>query len=293
MRYDYPDIWSQEIIPFTEDGLAAHLAREGRKIIFSSNRYWMQVRPGFWTGLHWLSRFSMDQIRRPCLSCWGYRVALVDMDTAQQNASIPAYLVQNAAEYGEHTLSPRMARYVRAFRRLDIRIVSLTDTRVIEDQGYEVYKSWSSRTKGPGAKLHKRSDYLALIRRRVDSPGWMLLAGMEGDRLVGYMTLWCVETSAYLQQLHVRTEDLATHISAALYVDSIRLLGASGKISDVCCGLDSPEMHSLYTFKSRLGFRTVHIPSRLWLHPMAEAIVRRHHPVKYYRLTGVGPPLDD
>lgn len=288
--YEYPDAQATTVSPFTEEELAAFLADRGSRIFRSSSgRYWKQARRGFWVGTHWLCRFTLAQIRDRPLTSWGCRVALVDEDVARANAAIPLYLVRDATQYDEKSLSPRMARYVRAFRKQGIQIVRLTDMRMIEDQGYAVYESWCARIRCDATRLKTRQDYLEQMRRQIRSASWVVLAGIRDDVLLGYMASWSVNDSAYLEDLHVHSDAMDTHLSAALYFDSIRVFGASGKIREVCCGPDTPEAGDLYTFKLRVGFELVFLPSRVVLPPLARPLIRRMYPATYYRLVGVMP----
>jgi hypothetical protein len=288
-HYDYPDASATAIRPFTEDELAVFLAGEGVATTLSKGRYWRRAAPGFWVGLHWLARFRAEEIARPRLACWAYRAGLTDEDAGLANASIPIYLVRDAAAYGEGSLSSRTARYMRAFRKDDIRIVRLTDSLLMDQQGFEVYRSWSLRTKDMVVQESQKDGYLAKMRRRIESPSWMVLAGIRGDTLLGYMASWAVDGAAYLNALHVRSESLDTHLSAALYFESIRAYGASGLVQEVTCGLQEPEHASLGQFKTRVGFELVSIPARFWMHPLAGLVVRRRLPEKYFRLTGEWP----
>ena len=285
-HYDYPDVWTATVKPLSEGELAADLEREGVKVAVSSDRYWARSRLGLWGGTHWLARFSIDQISPPRFPRWGYRVALAEPDLSHANASIPAYVVTDPAAYDERQLSPRMARYVKAFRKQDVQLVRLTDSRVIKDQGYEVLVSWSHRTMGSEARIPDKDAYLDRMRRRIESPHWLVFAGMRGDNLLGYMTSWSVDGSGYLHDLHMRTDSMTVRLGPALYFETIRILGASGLVREVCCGIDRPETRNLLQHKARMGFATVPIPSRLWLNPAARAIIQRLTPHKYYRLTG-------
>ncbi len=291
-RYDYPDMAGVRIDPPNEQQLAARLAQRGKRIVEFRGRYWLEAFPGFYDGLHWLSRRSIGEIGRPTWPCWGYRAALLDGEESFANCTIPIHLLSNLAEYTLESIPSKGMRYdLRVFdRQSDIRIVHVTDTRVLDDQSYDVMMSTRVRTRRE-AKAPPRERFLASAHRHAHDQGRLVVAGMTGDTLLGYMTSWSVGRTAYLHMLWVATEAMDSSLSAALYFETIQAFRRSGTVDEVCGGLHFPEKPSLGFFKERLGFTVARVPSRVLLWSPAAAYLRRTRPNQCYRLTGRPGPV--
>jgi hypothetical protein len=50
-----------------------------------------------------------------------------------------------------------------------------------------------------------------------------------------------------------------------------------------------PEKEGLTSYKNRLGFQLVRIPTRVWLLRLLSGYIRSRHPYQYYRFTGEKP----
>jgi len=285
-RYDYPDASLATIAPLTEEQLAGQRARAGDKVRFAHGRYWREFGSGFWEALHWLARMTEGEARRPG-PCWGYRATLDDAAADGANASLPLHLIVDIAAHDESAL-PRDARYdLRRLARRGVRIVQLTDMRLFGDQGYEVMLDWRRRV-GLAGPTPTRERYLQDVGRRLADDGWLVLAGIEDDRLLGYMTAWAVDDSAYLHESTVAAVGLGLGLSNALNVEAVQVLKRSGKVVRVTTGVHQPEMPSLTAYKIRHGFPVVHVPSRAWMVKPLDLILRARRPLAYYRLTGRG-----
>ena len=284
-NYDYPEASSASLAPLSEEMLATQRVREGRKVVLAHGRYWMEISPGLFDGIHWLSRRSPDEIRRPRGLCWGFRGALTDEYAAQATGSVPVHLMKGISGYSLASVpSKEIRRHLRAFPKQGVRIVHVNDPAVLSDQGYDVYCSWLSRTKHRAPP--SRATYLSEVKATVMAPGWMVLAGMADNRLLGYSVQWAVDRTAYLHELVVSTEAMEMHLSAALNFCCLEVFRDSGVIDEVCPGLHMPEQEGLSDFKSRQGFEVTQVPSIVWMQFLAAAIVRRRFPYKYYRFTG-------
>jgi hypothetical protein len=287
--YRYRDAEEAVFTPLTERALAEQRVREGHRVVERRGRYWLQVSPGFYDGIHWLSRRRGHEIGRPAGVCWGYRAALVEEDAHRANAAMPMHLLRDVPEYClEKVPSRHKRRELKAFAKTDIRLVHVTDAAIFRDQGYKVMMSSRERT-GREGRTPSRKRYLAEMDQKAGREGWLVLAGVRDTELLGYMTCWGVESSAYMFELHVCTEAMTSDLSAALYFSCLQAFRRSGVIDEVCAGLEMPEKAGLGVFKSRLGFSLVDIPSRVWMMPPAAPVLRAWKPLKYHRLTGRRP----
>ena len=287
-RYDYSDVSVATVTPMTEEQLAAQRVREGLKVVLSHGRYWLRISPGLYDGIHWLSRRDPEEIRRPTLLCWGFRGALSDDHASEASGSIPIHLLRDLKDFDlEHVPSKEIRHHLRAFWKQDVRIVHVNSPEVLRDQGYEVFCSWLSRTehRSPDSKAH----YLGAIERTLQNPGTLVLAGMAGDRLLGYSTQWAVDRTAYLHELVVSTEALDMHLSAAINHECIQVFRRTGLIDEICPGLHMPDKGGLSTFKARQGFELTHVPCLVHMNSLAATFIRRRYPDKFYRFTGQEP----
>jgi hypothetical protein len=175
-------------------------------------------------------------------------------------------------------------RYLRSIPALGIQIIHVTDARIFADQGYEVTMEWRRRL-GLEAAAPDRTEYLAAVEQRINDVGWVVLAGMSGDQMLGYMTGWAVGPTAYLHENHVMTEALRLGLSDALDFAAIQVFIRAG-VTEVTSGVHIPEQPGWTTFKIRQGFPVVHLPTRVWMQRPAENLLRLGDPYRYYRLTG-------
>lgn len=288
-RYHYPDASTATVAPLTEEQLAERRVREGETVVFSQDRHWIKVGPGLYDAIHWLSRRSDEEARPPVPRCLGFRTALSEEAAASANGTIPIHLLRNIHDWCVDTVpSERMRRYLKSFEKGEVRIVVVTDPAVFHDQGYEVMRSYRSRT-GRAETIPTREKYLRSLEQRVSDPAWLVLAGMRGDTLLGYSTQWAVGRTAYLHSLVVSAEGLDARLSPALNFQAVQVYRGSGLIDEVSPGLHLPGKEGITDFKMRQGFELVRLPSRVWLNPVASSILRRFRPHKHYRFTGRAP----
>lgn len=285
--YNYPDASKAVIVPLSEEQLARRLASEGSKIRVVHGRHWLEVLPGLYDGVHWLSRHTIEEVSKPGWLCWGYRAALHTAESYDANGAIPMHLITDVEAYDINQLPSRTRRELRQFERNDVRIVYINHPEVFRDQGYEVMCSWLARTKHRAAAPVKR--YLADAERNVLDPTRLVLAGMAGERLLGYSTSWVVDGSVYIWEFHVSPEAFPLHLSTALWFETAQVYRRSGLAREICAGLAMPEKEGLTSYKNRLGFQLVRIPARVWLLRLLSGYVRSRHPYQYYRFTGEEP----
>jgi hypothetical protein len=288
MSHGYPDASTAEIIPMTEAHLAQRLVAKGKKIVEAHGALWVQTAPGFYECLHPLRRVSASQADKPRVLCAGYRAALCEQDTHLSNAQMPVHLLDDVAGYDLQAVPSRKIRqHLRSIPKQRVDIVRVDRPAILLEQGYEVMVSWSSRV-SPG-DLPTRERYLRSVEQKVEDPYWLVLAGISNTTLLGYITSWAVGSTAYLDQIFVRTEAMSTHLSAALTFEAVQAIRRHGSVREVCPGPHRPEAPGLTDFKMRMGFPVVAVPIYSWLFPPAALYLRRRRPHLYYRLTGRGP----
>ncbi len=285
-RYDYPDVSVASVRPVTEEQLAAQLTRDGETVRLAHGRYWREYSGGFFEPVHRMARLSAGEARRPGL-CWGFRATLDEAAATAANASLPMHLIVDIAAHDASVL-PRDARYNRNKQaRQGVRIVQAIDLQVIRDQGYEVMLDWWQRIPRRGA-IHTRERYLAELGRRVPADGWLTLAALDGDRLLGFQQSQVVDDTAYMETNTVTAMGLDLGLSGRLDFEATQVFRRNGSIVRATSGVYQPEMPRLAAFKVRHGFPVVRVPSRFWMLKPMELVVRARRPLTYYRLTGRG-----
>jgi hypothetical protein len=282
--YRYPDAEAATIRSLTEAELAAQLARHGVRTVSSNGRTWRQGPRGFFEAAHWLARLAADEARPPGL-CWGYRASLHERDSASANASLPVHLIGDIGSYDRSALPSDARKDLRRQARRGVRVAQATDVRVFHDQGYDVLLDWAKRLRD-ARQIPSREEFLRHLERRLVEDDWLLLVGLDGDRMLGYQAAWAVEDTGYLHELRVSADGLAMGMSAALTFAATQVFKRAGTVTRVVSGLHQPELESLTAYKLRLGFPVVQVPARAWLIRPAESLLRYRRPYAYYRLTG-------
>ena len=120
------------------------LTERGEKVHEHEGSYWRRVAPGFLEPVHRLARMTIAQVTRPTRSSWGYRATLRDADASHANGAIVPYLIRDLDAYDETHLNKRKRDALRQCLR-QTRIVRLTDTGLLREQGYGVYSSYAER----------------------------------------------------------------------------------------------------------------------------------------------------
>ncbi len=286
--YDYPDASTAAVSPMSEAALASQLTRIGVRTRYSHGRWWRRMKPGFYTPLHWLARMSPEQARRPGRS-WGFVAGLEDRHSSHANAVIPVHALADLATFSLDGL-PRFTR--RALRRVDdrgIRIVHVTDERILADQGYAVMRHWRAQK---GLRQLPQERFTADVEGWLGDEAWVVVAAMDGDRLLGYASAWAVEEAAYLHTYAFLEETKRDKLglSAVLNVAMVTAMKRTGTIRAVSPGIAEPEHRGAMAHKIGQGFPIIEIPARLMLPWPAARYLRATKPNAYYRLTGVPPP---
>jgi hypothetical protein len=282
------DVESAVVRPMTE---AAHADfRRGARIepIAHAGHYWADPIPGFYTPLHALVRLDAAESIPPRRPRWGFRAALSDRAAASANGTLPVHLLREVESYDTGRLSSNRRKHLRqCYRRT--RLVVLDDGDLLREQGYAVVQSARTRT-GYGA-LPSRESYLSGLDAYARSRDRLVLAGLIGDDLGGYVSGYAVEGTAYLENLFVSTEALTTNITLGLLHEFVLACRRSGSIHEVVNGLHAREDPALDTFKEGIGFPVVHLPSMVRINGLARAVLRRRYPDKLYRLEGLPAAL--
>jgi hypothetical protein len=281
-RYDYPDASQAVITPITEEELAQRLDRDDVRIRLFRGRYW-RTRRGWWEPVHPLARLVRHEIGRPGLA-WGYRAALEDASPSVADAAIPVHLMADVVGWSEASLPRDARRSVRRAASSGIRIVRLTDVRLLADQGYAIALDWSRRVPLPVA-MPSRDAYVAGLERSMAN-GRLMLAAVIDDRLVGYSSARAVDDVAYFQEIKVATEDLRLGVTAALDRATILAIQRDPAVRWASMGPHEPEWPTLTTFKNRNGFPVVSVPAVAWIAKPVELYLRARRPLSWYRLSG-------
>jgi len=274
------------LTPLSEEDLARRYMREGNKVIQAHGRWWLQTLPGLYDAVHWFARHTLEEAKRPTVFCWGYRAVLHEDLAASANGALPVQVITDVEGYDLDRLAGRTQKDLARFERNDARIVWLDDPEILLEQGYDVMLSWIGRTRHRAPE--SRQTYLARMSRNAQDRTRLMLAGVRGDTLLGYVTSFIVDGTAYMSEIHLSTEALSCHLSTALWFETAQFYRRRGLAREICAGLMMPEKDGLTDYKARLGFDLVRLPTRVWLLPGLAGYAQKHYPAKYYRFTGTG-----
>lgn len=269
--------------PTTAAQLAAWRKARGNKVLERQGGYWVETAKGFYQSIHWLARMPIDLVGRPSPFCWGYRATLDEQSAIHSNATMPVHLLSRVSDYDMGSLTSRQRNKLRNSLK-QVEIVELTGPELLFEQGHPVFSSAVQRT-GYGL-LVSLPCYRENVRNFYQYNYGIVIAGLIKGRLAGYITAYSVDSTAYIEDVYIRTEDLNTNISLGLFYAISQACRRSEQITELVHGLHTPENASLCRHKEGLGFEVVHIPSRVWFFPKTGNLVRKVKPNTYYRLTG-------
>lgn len=258
--------------------------QEGVHVVCHRGRYWRETSPGFYEPSHRMARLSAEQATPPVpLLCWGFRAALCEDDAAVANGSIPIHLLSNVEGYDLQGLSSNRRYHLRKCRKL-VELVELANPALLQEQGYEVVLSALKRT--AHKKAPSREDYLADIADYTSPGRRLILAGLIGTKLGGYITAHAVNGTAFIDKVYLATEALLTHIGTGLVFEFVQVCRRSGEIREIVYGLHTPEDSALSVFKEGMGFPVKHVPTKVQMNPIIGKFICWRYPHVYYRLTG-------
>jgi hypothetical protein len=278
-----------DLTVMTEAEMASMQAEEGLRVVQRDGRYWCAIFPGFYQPVHLLARLRAAEIRRPTHLCWGYRAALSEEDVHLANGSIPVHLMTDIGQFTECALNESRRRDLRKCRR-DVQLRRVHDPSLLVDQGYGVFVSAQRRV--PYWPDLTEDAYRRRMGRRACDKRRLIVVGLIGGRLAGYLESHAVDGVLYADEIFVATEALCTGIGTGLYVEAIKIAAGARSVDSVCIGLETPERPSLDAFKDGLGLPVVQVPARSSIPPAIGAFIRARRPASHYRLTGVEQPVD-
>ncbi|MDM9385224.1 hypothetical protein QUB80_31720 [Chlorogloeopsis sp. ULAP01] len=267
----------------TEEEFANWQIEQGKQVIYHQGCYWHQSITGFYEPLHWLARLSAEQATCPVSFSWGFRAALYNKNATAANGSIPVHLLSNLQNYGLHILSANRRKHLRQCQK-KVNIFQLTCPNLLQEQGYEVVLSAAKRTEYLQAP--SKTEYLTRLTNYIDTKRRLILVGLIGDKLGGYISGYAVSGTAYFEHLYISTEAITTNINLGLIFEFVQACQRSDTIHELVNGLHSPEDEKLCIFKDGIGFSVEHIPARVQINPIIAQVIRWRYPHKYYRLTG-------
>jgi hypothetical protein len=270
----------------TEKAMASWLTKHGTTVVNQRGRYWRASHGGVFQPVHWMARLKSEEIRKPTPWCWGYRATLDDSAAALANAALPVHFYGCCEGLDASCLSKKKRHNLKICqKKVEIRPVDNLDLLV--EEGYPLYLSAHART-GYGSQL-SRAAFESHMARYFDAGFVSVLGGFLDDRLGGYLISFCVEKTAYLDTLVLGTEDRVCQIGTGLKFAFLKYLGGRpGLVTEVIDGLHARENEGLCTYKERMGFKIVRVPSRVWFMPGTDKALQFCWPDKYYRLTGRG-----
>ncbi len=277
------DVNEPILYSMTEQEFANWQIQQGRRVIHHQGRYWKQTFTGFYEPLHWIARFTPQEASFSTLLSWGFRAALHDKNASEANSSIPVHLLSNIANYGLQNLSANRRKHLRQCQK-KVKILQLTCPKLLQQQGYEVVISAAKRTEY--LPVPSQTKYLASLVNYVDPKRRLILVGIVGNKLGGYISGYAVNGTAYFEHLYISTETITTNINLGLIFEFVQACQRSGTIHEIVYGLHAPEDEKLCVFKNSIGFSVHHIPAIVKINPAIAQLIRWRYPYKYYRLTG-------
>lgn len=276
------DVSEAVLTSMTEAEFANWQRQEGIRVIQHRGRYWKETVFGFWEPLHWIARLSESEATSPTPFAWGFRAALQDSNAAAANGSVPVHLLTDLENYASKCLSSNRRHHLRQCQK-KVKIFQLTEPTLLQEQGYEVIISAAQRT--GYITVPPKEEYLASLKNYVH-PKRLILVGLVGGKLGGYITGYAISGTAYFESLYIATEAITTNINLGLVFEFIQACHRSGTIRELVNGLHTPEDKSLCTFKAGIGFPVKYIPAKVKINPIAKQLIHWRYPDKYYRLTG-------
>ena len=269
------------VVPATELLMGEWLASRGAEVIQHRGRYWQRTVTGFYEPVHWLAKLKQAELSRPSWHCWGYRAYLDPSAQGEANSRMPVSLLEDVGRYAIDALPSKRRSDLRKSEKL-VTFIKLNNNKILMEQGCEVDQSAYQRT-GYGAPPHQE-DYRA--EDYSEMPFRIVLAGMIGRDLGGYLTAYAVDEVAYIHKISLATRHLKSAIGTGLVLNFVRLCQRSPGIKKIVYGLHSIEDPPLVAFKEGLGFATVLLPSYVWMLPGMRKLIELNRPYAHYRLTG-------
>jgi hypothetical protein len=274
--------WQDAVLPRqTEAGAAAWLREQGRVVVEHKGRYWVTVVPGFYQAVHLLARFRADEATCPSPWSWGFRARLAPEEAAAANATVSVHLLPDLAGYCAARLSSERRRKLRkGLSELDV--VALRAPDILLEQGYGV--ALEAKGFSPGLRLAGPAAFRRWIMSYFAPERGLIVAGLEGGRLLGFCTNFAIDGTAYQDMLYVGAEGRRRHLALCLFHCSASIAGRDASVGELMNGLHMRERPGVSAFKRGLGLEVVCLPTRVWIAPLFKPLLRRSHPEAYRRL---------
>ena len=198
---------------------------------------------------------------------------------------MPMHLLVDLAGFSVDSLSSNRRYHLRRSQR-QVTCVQITGPGPLESGGYEVFLSAQERTRNPYRTARSKAEFLAEMEWYTSRPSAIVLAGLVDDRIGGWIAGYAVDGTAYIEIVDLATEALSTQIGTGLHFAFVEACRRSPGIREVAHSPHIPEDTALVVFKEGIGFPVVNVPSKAWLLPVADTLVRWRKPFLHYRLTG-------
>jgi hypothetical protein len=271
------------ITAMSECELAAMRAQEGETVVAGRGGHWRSTYPGFYQPIHLMARMRAVAVGRPPRACWGFRAGLGEEHAHLANASVPVHLLTDVRRFDEGLLSRNRRSDLRRCRR-QVEFRRLRTPALLLEQGHEVFMSAVGRL-GHWRPVTAQA-YRERVARRAAHGQRLLVAGLVGGILRGYIDSYAVDGILYPDEIFVASDATRTGIGTGLYVETFLTAARHGSIREVCNGLHRPDDPGLCRFKEGLGFRVVHLPALAVIPAPIRAYLKARRPATYYRLTG-------
>ncbi|BAY74798.1 hypothetical protein NIES25_12140 [Nostoc linckia NIES-25] len=277
------DVSEALLTSMTEEEFARWRCQEGANVVFHRGCYWEERRFGFYQPIHLLTRLQIEQATRPMQLCWGFLASLCEDDAVSANGSIPIHLLSNIQNYDLYSVNKNSRQNIRKNRHL-FNIVELTDTQLLQEQGYDVFLSATTRTRWQSSL--SREKYLVKLVDYVVPKRRLIIAGLNNTKLCGYITGYAINGTAYGEDLYISTEASEYNLNRILLFEFVQICRRSRGIDEFAIGQHWREKPGVVEFKKGMGFPIVYIPAKVQINPAVEQFIRWKYPHQYYRLTG-------
>ncbi len=277
---------SQAVISsMTEAEAADWYRQQGMKITYHRGHYWKETKFGFYEPINLLAYLTAEQAICPQKFYLGFRASLCKADAVLANGSIPIHLLSNVEQYDLQNLSSNRRNHLRrCYKRA--KILQLFTPELLEEQGYDVFYSATTRFRG---KIIPKKVYLSQLSKHIPSQQRYVFAGLIKDKLGGYLTTYVINGTAYIERVLLATEALSAYIGTGLVFEFVQACRNSGQIREIVYGYHTPRDPSLKTFKEGMGFPVKHIPAKVGINPLINPLLRWRYPSAYYFITGNSP----
>ena len=272
------------LVPMTEAELASD-PQERRRTVLHRGRYWQETFTGLFEPIHPMARLTSWEATRPSPRCWGYHAALAELSTAEANSSMPMHLLVDLDGFSVDSLSSNRRYHLRRSQR-QVTYVQIVGAGPLESGGYGVFRSAQARTRNPYRTARSKAEFLAEMEWYTSRPSAIVLAGLVDDRIGGWIAGYAVDGTAYIEIVDLATEALSTQMGTGLHFAFVEACRRSPGIREIAHSPHIPEDAALVVFKEGIGFPVVNVPSKAWLLPVANTLVRWRKPFLHYRLTG-------